>query len=92
MTAQTLAQCHACPHLSARNPKRQAAHQSNPGAPRVDDQLTNTSLGERMRQMHDGIEAEVNALDSALRRTLLCLGGILLPFAGLIIYTMARIG
>jgi hypothetical protein len=53
--------------------------------------LPHNKLSQRMRQMHECIEAEVNKLDSALRRTWLWLGGVLLPSAGAIVYTMAHL-
>ena len=40
--------------------------------------------------MHDDIEANAVSLDSALRHTLLWLGGVLLPLAGLALYVLSQ--
>lgn len=87
MTAHSLAQCHACPHLSA------SIHTPD-ATPKLhwnDDKPTHSRLSQQMRHMHESIEAEVSKLDRALRRTWLWLGGVLLPSAGAIVYTMAHL-
>ena len=47
-------------------------------------------LSWEMWRMHDDIEANAVSLDSALRHTLLWLGGVLLPLAGLALYVLSQ--
>lgn len=89
-TAHSRERCRTCPHHSVRG--------ANPGAPcpplpdlfSIPPTETPNTLSQQMWQVHADIEAEVSKLDGALRRTWLWLGGVLLPFAGVIVYAMAH--
>lgn len=48
-------------------------------------------LSWHMWRQHADIEARASSLDAALRHTLLWLGGVLLPVAGVAIYALANI-
>jgi len=91
MTAHSLARCHGCPHLSAPNQNPDATCSTSPNLQGFEGKPTNKGLNQRMRHMHESIDAELHKLDSALRRTWLWLGGVLLPSAGAIVYTMAAL-
>lgn len=76
MTAHSLARRHGCPHQSAPSQNLDATFATSPNLHGLDN-----------KQMHENIDK----IDSALRRIWLWLGGVLLPSAGAIVYTMAHL-
>lgn len=88
--AAARSRCSVCPHKTANGlpatAKCQPAsawHDAESGGP-------NNRLSQQMWQVYAEIEAQASNLDSALRRTWLWLGGVLLPFAGIIVYAMSH--
>ncbi|WP_298397579.1 hypothetical protein [uncultured Azonexus sp.] len=84
MTARSITRCYGCPH----QPEPGQIHATTCPLP-LNGHGGNDKLSQQMRQIQDCIEAQVNKIEQALRRTWLLLGGIFLPTAAVVAYAVA---
>lgn len=87
--AASRSRCSGCPHKT-ENGLPETTKCPPTAIWRENEASGQSRLSQQMWQVHADIEAQASNLDSALRRTWLLLGGVLLPFAGIIVYAMAQ--
>jgi hypothetical protein len=88
--AASRSRCSGCPHKTASGSPEAAKCLPAASWQGVESSGQTDRLSQQMWQVYTEIEAQASNLDSALRRTWLWLGGVLLPFAGIIVYAMAH--